>query len=112
MQMMKRAGSVMRNRMRPGLGRKSKRFSKLSDATKQIDIDDYSFDLCLMATALHDFEEAGHTDVVSRQAKTLLKPKGTLVIVEFKKIEGPPGPPINIRLSEEEVDKMVTGCKS
>jgi hypothetical protein len=28
---------------------------------------------------------------------------------EFKKIEGPPGPPIKIRLSENEVNKIVTG---
>jgi hypothetical protein len=27
--------------------------------------------------------------------------------VEFKKIEGPPGPPIHIRLSPEEVESMI-----
>ncbi len=29
-------------------------------------------------------------------------------VIEFKKIEGPPGPPAHIRLSEAEVEKMVT----
>ena len=43
------------------------------------------------------------------QIKTILKPGGCLAVIEFKKIEGPPGPPIKIRLSEDEVDKMVTG---
>jgi len=33
----------------------------------------------------------------------------TLAVIEFKKIQGPPGPPIAIRLSEDEVEKMVTG---
>ncbi len=83
----------------------------LADATRQIDIDDYSVDLCLMATVLHDFEEAGRTDAVLKQVKTILKPNGHFAIIEFKKIEGPPGPPISIRLSEDEVDKMVTGYK-
>ena len=36
----------------------------LTDASKQIDIDGYSSDICLMATVLHDFEEAGQADIV------------------------------------------------
>lgn len=81
----------------------------LADATKEIEIDPYHIDLCLLATVLHDFEEAGQTDAVLKQIKTLLKPNGHLAVIEFKKIEGPPGPPINIRLSEDEVEKIVTG---
>ena len=80
----------------------------LNDAGKQIEIDDYSSDICLMATVLHDFEEAGQADIVLKDIKTLLKPNGCLAVVEFKKIEGPPGPPVHIRLSEAEVEKMVT----
>ena len=80
----------------------------LADASKQIDIDDYSADICLMATVLHDFEEAGQADTVLEDIKTLLKPIGCLAVIEFKKIEGPPGPPTHIRLSEAEVEKMVT----
>lgn len=80
----------------------------LADAGKQIDIDDYSSDICLMATVLHDFEEGGQADRVLEKIKTLLNPKGCLAIIEFKKIEGPPGPPINIRLSQAQVEKIVT----
>jgi hypothetical protein len=36
-----------------------------------------------------------------------LGPQGSLAIVEFKKIDGLPGPPINIRLTSEEVEDMV-----
>ena len=79
-----------------------------ADATKETDIDDYTVDLCLMATVLHDFQEAGQTDAVQKQIKTLIKTHGRLAIVEFKKIDGPPGPPIHIRLSENEVEKIVT----
>ena len=81
----------------------------LDDATKEIEIDDYSVDLCLMATVLHDFEEMNKSGAVLQQVKTLLKPGGYLAVIEFKKIEGPPGPPIKIRLSEEETEKMIIG---
>jgi ubiquinone/menaquinone biosynthesis C-methylase UbiE len=80
----------------------------LGDATKEIEIDEYHIDLCLMATVLHDFEEAGKTDAVLKQVKTLLKPNGYLAVIEFKKIEAPPGPPVQIRLSADEVEKIVT----
>lgn len=79
------------------------------DATVQIEIDDYSVDVCLMATVLHDFEEMGKAGTVLEQVKTILKPGGYLAVIEFKKIDGPPGPPKKIRLSEEETEKMVTG---
>ena len=80
----------------------------LNDATEQIDIDNYSVDVCLMATVLHDFEEINKACIVLKQIKTILKPGGYLAVIEFKKIEGPPGPPVKIRLSEDEVEKMVT----
>ena len=79
-----------------------------ADATDQIEIDDYSVDLCFMATVLHDFDEAKATDPVLKNIKRILKPNGCLVIIEFKKIDGPPGPPKSIRLSEAEVEQMVT----
>ena len=62
-----------------------------------------------MATILHDFEEVDKAGAVLKQVKTILKPGGHLAVIEFKKINGPPGPPIKIRLSENEVEKMVTG---
>jgi len=81
----------------------------LDDATEEIEIDDYSVDVCFMATVLHDFEKMNKSGAVLKQIKTILKPGGCLAVIEFKKIEGPPGPPKKIRLSEEETEKMVTG---
>ncbi len=81
----------------------------LADATQhEIEVDDHSVDVCLLATVLHDFEEAHQADPVLKDIRSLLKPGGRLAILEFKKIDGPPGPPIHIRLSEDDVDKMVT----
>ncbi|WP_022665423.1 class I SAM-dependent methyltransferase [Desulfospira joergensenii] len=79
-----------------------------ADASRHIDIDDFSADLCLMATVLHDFEEAGTADAVLEKVKNLLKPGGCLGVIEFKKIEGPPGPPIQIRLGQDEVEAMAS----
>lgn len=83
----------------------------IADATKQdqVKIDGHSVDICLMATVLHDFEEADQTDPVIKLVKNLIKPGGLLAVIEFKKIEGPPGPPLKIRLSEDGVDKIVAG---
>ena len=36
----------------------------------------------------------------------MLKPKGKLVIVEYKKIETPSGPPVSMRLSEQELGEI------
>ncbi len=80
----------------------------LQDAAKEIEIDDYSIDLVLMATVLHDFKEMNTSDPVLKQVKNLLKPRGHLAVIEFKKIQGPPGPPIDIRLSPEETQNMVS----
>ena len=80
----------------------------LDDATEQIEIDDYSVDVCLMATVLHDFEEMNKSGAVLEQVKTILKPGGHLAVIEFKKIDGPPGPPMKIRLSENDTEKMVS----
>jgi hypothetical protein len=38
----------------------------------------------------------------------VVKPNGILAIMEFMKIDGPPGPPRHIRLSPEQVEDMLT----
>jgi ubiquinone/menaquinone biosynthesis C-methylase UbiE len=80
----------------------------VSDAGKQIPVDDHSTDVCLMATVLHDFVEDNIAQEVLHEVVRVVKPKGILAIMEFKKIDGPPGPPRHIRLSPEQVDDMLT----
>lgn len=80
-----------------------------ADATKEIEIDDHSLDLCLMATVLHDFKEMNAEQTVLKQVIGLLKPGGYLAVIEFKKMDGPPGPPKHIRLSREETEELVSG---
>lgn len=80
-----------------------------ADATREIDIEAHSLDLCLMATVLHDFKEMNADQTVLKQVLNLLIPGGCLAVIEFKKLDGPPGPPAHIRLSQEETEKLVTG---
>ncbi len=67
-----------------------------------------SVDTCLMATVLHDLAEVGTAAGALAETTRVLKPGGTLAIVEFDKVEGPPGPPAAIRLAPEEVTRLVT----
>jgi ubiquinone/menaquinone biosynthesis C-methylase UbiE len=79
----------------------------LSDVTKSVPLKDSSVDICLMGTVLHDFARDGGEQGALRETVRVLKPGGIFGIVEFKKIDGPPGPPIHIRLSQEEVESMI-----
>ena len=79
----------------------------VAQVAEGIPLDDSTMDVCLMATVLHDFVEDGAGDIALRETARILKPGGMLAIVEFKKVEGPPGPPLAIRLSEEEVEHLI-----
>ena len=50
--------------------------------------------------------EKGSKSASQRRRPGVLKPESKLVIVEYKKIETPSGPPVTIRLSEEELGEI------
>jgi ubiquinone/menaquinone biosynthesis C-methylase UbiE len=79
----------------------------LAEAGK-IPLADMSVDVGFMATVLHDLVEAGTDAGALKELARVVKPGGRLAIVEFQKIDGPPGPPRHIRLDAEEVEKLVT----
>ena len=79
----------------------------IADITSHVPLPDNSVDICLMATVLHDFARDGGEKQALREIARVLKHNGILGIVEFKKIDGPPGPPMHIRLSPEEVTDMM-----
>jgi ubiquinone/menaquinone biosynthesis C-methylase UbiE len=79
-----------------------------ADISKTTPLPESSADLALMATVLHDLVEFGLGGGALQEAWRVLKPGGILAIVEFYKMEGPPGPPLRVRLTAEEVDKIVT----
>jgi len=79
----------------------------VSDAGRRIPVEDQSIDVCLTATVLHDFVEDHIDKEVLKEIVRVVKPGGILAVMEFKKIDGPPGPPIHIRLSPENVTDML-----
>lgn len=80
----------------------------VSDAGKKFPLDDNSMDVCLMATVLHDFVEDKIEQKALHETARVVKSNGVLAIMEFKKIDGPPGPPRHIRLSPEEVESLLS----
>jgi ubiquinone/menaquinone biosynthesis C-methylase UbiE len=76
----------------------------VADVSRHMPLASDIVDLCLMATVLHDLI-ADHTDQGTLQeVARVMKPGSTLAVIEFKKIDGSPGPPRVIRLSPEETD--------
>jgi ubiquinone/menaquinone biosynthesis C-methylase UbiE len=74
----------------------------------RVPLEAHRVDVCLLATVLHDLVE-GHTAAAGlKEVARVLKPGGTLAIVEFYKMEGPPGPPLRVRLAPEEVEQIVS----
>ena len=79
----------------------------LAAGADQVPIDSHSADVVLMATVLHDLAEAGTEAGALAEVARVIKPGGKLAIVEFHKIDGPPGPPRHIRLDPAEVEALV-----
>jgi ubiquinone/menaquinone biosynthesis C-methylase UbiE len=78
-----------------------------ADMTMNIPMNDNLIDRCVMANVLHGFAAEGTLKPVLKEIMRVLKPGGTFAVVEFNKAEGPPGPPFNVRLSPEDIEKIL-----
>ncbi|HSQ83350.1 MAG TPA: class I SAM-dependent methyltransferase, partial [Desulfobacterales bacterium] len=76
----------------------------IGDITKETKIEDSSVDLIYLSTVFHGFSKR-EIDGFQKEVKRLLIPNAVLAIVEFKKVETPFGPPLEIRYSPEELKK-------
>lgn len=79
----------------------------VASVSDHLPLPDQTVDICLIAAALHDFIRHGGIEVPLKETARVLKPAGILGVVEFKKIDGPPGPPVLIRLSPEETGTLI-----
>jgi len=73
-----------------------------------IPVGDESVDICLIATVLHDLVMDGTHEGALEEMRRVLKSDGLLAVVEFEKVDGPPGPPKHIRLNPQELETIVT----
>lgn len=78
----------------------------IADITKPLPLASSFYDMCLLATVLHDLAEQDRKPLL-QECYRLLKPNGILAVVEFKKIDYGPGPPVRIRLSKQDLEEQV-----
>lgn len=64
-------------------------------------LDNNSCDMVIMVTVLHEIE---NKEFMINEIKRVLKEKGKLMIIEFHKRKTPMGPPVNHRISEEDLE--------
>ncbi len=70
----------------------------------QLDIADATVDVVIMVTVLHELDTStGLLDEYQR----ILKPGGKLAVIEFYKRVASMGPPMAMRLSEEDVEELL-----
>ena len=67
---------------------------------------DESVDVVLMLNVFHGFRESGQKEDVINELKRITKSDGRIAIMDFKPIEMTKGPPIDIRISHVEMEKI------
>ena len=83
-------------------------WAAVADATIGLPLATGTVDVCLLAAVLHDFNQEKTTNEVIDEVVRILKPGGSLAVIEFKLIDPPPGPPLSIRMSPEQVDQILS----
>ena len=79
-------------------------FPHVADVSRHIPMPDHSVDTCLMAAVLHDLVQDKTDQSTLKEVTRTLKPDGQLAVIEFKKKEGPTGPPMKIRFSPKDLE--------
>lgn len=64
-------------------------------------------DFVFFGIVLHDFDDR---NAALKNARRMLKKDGKLIDLDFKKISMPFGPPLEIKLSEEEATRLIEGA--
>ena len=81
----------------------------VADVTKKMPLPKSFIDVCLMANVVHGFLANGEIPSVMTEIARVMKAGSTLAVVEFQKVAGPPGPPISIRMTPEELEDLISG---
>lgn len=74
----------------------------------KLPLSDNEIDICLMGTVLHDLLVQSASLHFLTEIKRVLKPQGKIIVIEFEKISGPPGPPENIRITPQETSSILS----
>lgn len=93
--------------VRAEIGRLTNIRAGVANAGAPLPLAAQSIDLCLMATIIHILVQEGVIQKTLAEVRRVLKPGGTLAVVEFHKVEGPPGPPRAWRLTPSELEILL-----
>jgi ubiquinone/menaquinone biosynthesis C-methylase UbiE len=80
----------------------------VADITDKVPLDNDLIDLCVMANVLHGFVSNDELEKVMNEIRRVIKPGGVFAVVEFKKMEGSPGPPFKVRINPGDVEEAIT----
>jgi ubiquinone/menaquinone biosynthesis C-methylase UbiE len=78
-----------------------------SDISVKIPVQENTVDICLMVAVLHGLIKNEIFRSTIHEVLRVLKSGGKIAVIEWKKVNGPPGPSIDIRLSELEIEKIM-----
>lgn len=93
--------------LRSRIGRRSNILPLVADITHRLPVPDRTVDIYFMANVFHGIVVNGEVEPLMAEVKRLLSRSGRLVVVDFKKVEGTPGPHMDLRLSEDEVMEIL-----
>ena len=79
----------------------------VSDVSLDIPLEKNSVDTCLMATVVHGLIQNEILEGTINEVTRVMRNNGLLAIIEWKKVNGPPGPSIESRLSEDEIAELL-----
>ncbi len=82
--------------------------TKVSDISKPLLVEDNCIDVCFIATVLHTLNLDQWGEQLFNEIHRVLKSEGRLVIIECKKEDRPFGPPMHLRISQEELEAEIT----
>lgn len=79
----------------------------VADITGALPIEDNCIDVCFLATVMHALNPTKDGNMLFNEIRRILKPEGRMAIIECKKEDMPFGPPLQMRLSAEEIENSV-----
>ena len=78
----------------------------LADVSQTMPVATASVDMALMSNVLHDLNGDGTAAAALAELARIVRIGGALLVVEFKEMEGPPGPPVEVRLSPKKAAEL------
>ncbi len=82
--------------------------AEVCDISGPLPVKDGSVDICFLSTVLHSLNLADVEEALFSEIRRVLKPSGRVAIIECKKEVQPCGPPIDMRISPEELEETIT----